>query len=212
MAKTKNHRTSHPLGSMLVGSFATELENRFAEMNNLLALQGVTTSDPLAIALAGIRRGAKEFVTFDRIVPGATTTAAATPKAATPKAAPAKATAPAASPAASPAAATKVRKAREISEDKLASLQVAGSISEAAPYGTDAEGRPLAPYGVKNDGVPKLRRGRKAAETVEAAAPAPKAKATAKAAPAAAAETVEEATSEEPEVIEEDLDSILEGL
>lgn len=205
MAKTKNHRTSHPLGSMLVGSFATELENRFAEMNNLLALQGVTTSDPLAIALAGIRRGAKEFVTFDRIVPGVTPSAAPAPKAAATKAAPAKATAS----AASTAAATKVRKAREISEDKLASLQVAGSISEAAPYGTDAEGRPLAPYGVKNDGVPKLRRGRKAAETVEAA-PAPKAKA-AKAAPAAAPEAVE-TTSEEPEVNEEDLDTILEGL
>lgn len=228
MGKTKSHRTSHPLAPMLAGSFATELENRFAELNNLLALQGVLTSDPLAIALSGIRRGAREIgVTFERVVP------TATPVVTAPVAAKAQVTKTAATPASKPAAtakpakggkaatteaapAAKPRKARAIKEDQIAALQVAGSVSEAAPYGTDSDGRPLAPYGVKNDGVPMKRRGR-TASAKPAAAPA--ARSTVSEAPAVAApEETEEAApasgeTEAPAVTSgDDLDDLLAGL
>jgi len=217
MGKTKSHRTSHPLAPMLAGSFATELENRFAELNNLLALQGVLTSDPLAIALSGIRRGAREIgVTFERVVPtAAPVVTAPVAKPATTKAATAPVSKPAkggkaASTEAAPA--PKARKARVIKEDQIATLQVAGSVSEAAPYGTDADGRPLAPYGIKNDGVPMKRRGRTASAPV-AKAPAARSEVAETAAPA-----VEEAApaSGETEVpaaaASDDLDDLLSGL
>lgn len=150
MAKHKmnQQRVSHPLAPMLVGSFASELENRFAEMNNLLALQGITTSDPLAVALSGIRRGARELgLTFERVTPGTAVVA------------PTKMVTTAAKAAAPKPAVVATVTAREITESQIAQLQVPGSVSEMAPYGTDVSGAPLAPYGIKNNGVPKLRRG-----------------------------------------------------
>jgi len=40
------------------------------------------------------------------------------------------------------------------------------TVASDAPYGRDSKGKALAPYGVKLDGTPAKRRGRKAVETV----------------------------------------------
>jgi hypothetical protein len=206
MAKTRTH-TPQPLAPMLEESFSTAVENRVAELNNLLAREGRTTSDPMALALRGIRVALRDFgVTFERRVI-APVTAAVAPKTAAPTTT---------KVAATPAAPTgKARKARTIKEDQIVTLQMAGTISEAAPYGCDDTGRPLAPYGVKNDGVPMKRRGRTAAPS----APAPAARASAPVAEATAEATSEEVSEESAEpasgetaVDENDLDGLLAGL
>jgi hypothetical protein len=173
---TRTH-TAQPLAPMLENSFSTALENRFAELNNQLAREGRLTNDPMVLALRGIRRSLAEDhgVTFERVpVKGAVVAPAPV---AAPKATAAKATKTAAAPKASKVTTTaaapttgKARKALKIKEEQIASLQVAGSVSEASPYGCDADGRPLAPYGIKNDGTPMRRRGRVAAAPTESAA------------------------------------------
>ena len=220
MAKTRTH-TPQPIAPMLEDSFSTAVENRVAELNNLLAREGRTTSDPMALALRGIRVALRDFgVTFERRVVTPVTVAVA-PKAAAPapKAAPAKAATPKATTKAAPTPAAptaKARKARTIKEDQIATLQVAGSISEAAPYGTDSDGRPLAPYGVKNDGTPMKRRGRTAAAPKVEEAPAARASAPVAEAPAeAASEASEESAEPSGETAvpaEDDLDGLLAGL
>lgn len=230
MAKIQQ-RTSHILSPMLPGSFATELENRVAEMNNLLALRGVHSNDALAVCLQGIRRGAREMgATFEPTTqPFTAAETAAMPKTKNqPKNQPAATTAAPASKPAPTAAAGK--KARVITEDQITKLQVAGTVSEVAPYGCDAEGRPLAPYGIKNDGVPMKRRGR-----VKESAPAPVAAAPAskpavsgdltfdvsdiagvsddtETVEASAEETVEAEPEASPDVSAEDIEEMLAGL
>jgi len=232
---TKTQTRTHapkPIPALLEGSFGTSIENRIAEINNQLAREGRLTNDPLAVALRSLRGSLKEHgFSFERVTPGAVTTvtpvATAAPKAAkanAPKAAAApKANAPKAAPAA--AAPTTHTKARAIKPEQIEEMQVAGSVSETAPYGLDDKGRALAPYGIKNDGVtPMKRRGRVAA--APAAAPEPKAAKAPKA--TAAPVAVEEETEEEPETVEaaasavaeaeeeteteDDLDDLLSGL
>lgn len=196
MAKTKARaHTPKPIPAMLEGSFGSVVENRIAEMNNQLAREGRLTNDPLAVALRNMRLSLRDAgFTFDRVPPGATVTPAApvAPKAAAPKAPAKTAAAPKATATPKAAAPAATKKARKIKEEQLAELQVAGTVSEAAPYGTDAEGRPLAPYGVKQDGVPMKRRGRVKETPV---APTPKAKA----APVAAAPESSEDEGDESE-------------
>jgi hypothetical protein len=235
MPKTKAQARTHtpkPIPAMLEGSFGSAIENRIAEMNNQLAREGRLTNDPLAVSLRNIRVALREQgFTFDRVAPGtvATPTPTPAPKAAAPAAKTAPAKAPAAKTTKAPtkeaaAPATTKVKVRKIKPEQIEELQLAGSVSETAPYGTDAEGRLLAPYGVKNDGTPMKRRGRVAApkaETAETAAPVastPAVEETAEDAEVAAAEAALSEDDSEADVGEgtsvgdEDLDDLLKDL
>jgi hypothetical protein len=174
--KTQTTRNQpRPLNPMWETGYGTELEARFAKLHNLIGLEGRLSNDPLVVALREVKSELKTNfgVSFEIAVGGETAAPAKTAPvktAAAPAAAPRTSTKPA---AAAPASTGRKLKARKIREDQIEALAVRGSVSDEAPYGRDAEGHPLAPYGVKKDGVPMLRRGRKA----EAAAPAPAAKA-----------------------------------
>lgn len=164
--KTRAHLPK-PIPAMLEGSFGTTIENRIAELNNQLAREGRLTNDPLAVSLRNVRIALKEQgFTFERVLTGAAPTTPAPVQTAAPvkRTTTTKTTAP---------AVTTGPRAREIDEKQIDTLQVAGTVSEEAPYGRDASGRALAPYGVKKDGIPMKRRGRVAAAPVVAAAPKP---------------------------------------
>lgn len=181
MTKNKTRQnTPKPLPALLVGGFATSVENRLAEINNYLAIEGRLTDDPLAVLLRGLRRDLKESgFTFERVAQGQPV--AQTPRSQGTRSQGARqgsrSQGQGARKAASKAAAPEVTvTSREITEDEIASLQLAGSISDVAPYGTDSEGLALAPYGIKKNGAPMLRRGRRAEgtkETTPQEAPAP---------------------------------------
>ncbi len=201
MAKTKPQTRTHtpkPIPAMLEGAFSTVIENRVAELNNQLAREGRLTNDPLAVSLRNLRIALKEQgFSFERIPVGAA------PVAAAPAApAPAKARQAPAKTKTTPPAAGPTKKVRTIKEEQIEALQVPGSVSETAPYGTDADGRPLAPYGVKQDGTPMKRRGRR--KETPAAAPAKAAPSK----PAAQAVASEETEEEETEEASEDEDEV----
>lgn len=171
--KTQTRNQPRPLNPMWETGYSSELEARFAKLHNLIGLEGRLSNDPVAVALREVKSELKSNygVTFEIGVatePAAALVKATQAKAAAPAARPAK-------PAASAPAATSGRKlkARKIREDQIEALQVRGTVSDDAPYGCDDQGHPLAPYGVKKDGTPMLRRGRKASD----GAPAPTAKA-----------------------------------
>jgi len=218
--QTRTH-TPKPIPALLEGSFSTAVENRIAEINNHLAREGRLTNDPLAVMLRALRTDLKATgFTFERVLPGVETPVVTS----TANAAPKKNAAPKVQKA--QAAPVSTGSVRVITPEEIDSLQVAGSVDEenGAPYGKDAEGRALAPYGVKKDGSPMKRRGRVAAEESTESTPAP----TQKAAPAptpvqaveAAPEAVETASTETEEVSAEetaagdfdDLESVLADL
>ena len=173
--------------AMLEGSFATAIENRFAQMNNQLAREGRLTNDPMALLLTSLRDDLKaEGLTFERVVPAVqvvtqtthqtVTTTQGAPQT-TPSIAPKAMAAPKA-PKETSAVAPQER-ARECKPEQLMTLQVPGSVNDNAIYGTDSKGRRLAPYGVKLDGSPMKRRGRVAEEhETQAVMPEPQPKAT----------------------------------
>lgn len=172
---TSTTQTATLLPAMLEGAYATSLENRIAQMNNQLAREGRTSNDPLVRIMLALRHDLKvEGCTFERQIPGMTATVAAPAPVMT--TAPVMITAPTpkvrTSSQGAPKATTKtattvtVQNIREIKPEQLEALQVPGSENEVAIYGTDKNGRVLAPFGVKNDGTPMRRRGRVAAATV----------------------------------------------
>jgi len=212
MAKNKSQQTrTHtpkPIPALLEGSFSTAVENRIAEMNNHLAREGRLTNDPLAVMLRALRTDLKATgaFSFERVLPGTTTPIPTTVEANAPRknAAPKK--------NAPPKKANTVQvssdSVRVISPDEIESLQVEGSVDEenGAPNGKDAEGRALAPYGVKKDGSPMKRRGRVAAEDSE------ESEAQAAQAVEAAPEAVTAPTESEAASDFDDLDSVLADL
>jgi len=208
--KTRKTRTPKPIPAMLPEAFATAIENRIAEFNNTLAREGRLTDDPAYVMLRSIRRELVNLgvATFVRTASGAsaTPTAEAAPKAKTAKKRRTRRAAKAA-PAA-PSVPVHVIEGDD-KEAQVAALQVAGSVSDNAPYGLDASGAALAPYGVKKNGVPMKRRGapakHKAEETTETAdlMPAPTG-VTAEPIEAAAEEASEEETEEETEETEDE--------
>lgn len=231
--QTRTH-TPKPIPALLEGSFSTAVENRIAEINNHLAREGRLTNDPLAIMIRALRTDLKATgFTFERVLPGFETPAVSTVNAA-PNNAPKKNAAPKAQntqtqTTTTTTSTTKVSSVssdsvRVITPEEIDSLQVAGSVDEenGAPYGKDAEGQSLAPYGVKKDGSPMKRRGRVAAEESTESTPTP----TQKAAPTpasvqavdAAPEAVEAASAEESSAEEtaagdfDDLESVLADL
>lgn len=222
MAKNKSQQTrTHtpkPIPALLEGSFSTAVENRIAEMNNHLAREGRLTNDPLAVMLRALRTDLKATgaFSFERVLPGTTTPIPTTVEANAPRknAAPKK--------NAPPKKANTVQvssdSVRVISPEEIESLQVEGSVDEenGAPYGKDAEGRALAPYGVKKDGSPMKRRGRVAAEDSEEseaqAAPTQAAPTQAAQAVEAAPEAVTAPTESEAASDFDDLDSVLADL
>jgi len=196
---------------MLPEAFATAIENRIAEFNNTLAREGRLTDDPAYVMLRSIRRELVNLgvATFVRTAGGAseTPTAEAAPK--KEKAAKKRRTRRAAKAApAAPSAPVHVIEGDD-KESQVAALQVAGSVSDNAPYGLDSDGAALAPYGVKKNGVPMKRRGapakHKAEETTETAdlMPAPTG-VTAEPIEAAAEEASEDEETEEEETEEEE--------
>ena len=225
MAKNKSQQTrTHtpkPIPALLEGSFATAVENRIAELNNHLAREGRLTNDPLAVLVRALRTDLKAAgFSFDRVIHASTTPAIPQKANAAPKNAPKKNAAPKAQKPQT--AAVSSDSVHVISPEEIEFLQVEGSVDEenGAPYGKDADGRLLAPYGVKKDGSPMKRRGRVAAEeTTQEAAPTPKAPApaaqTAPTSPVqaveASAETVE-STDEDPTKDFDELEAVLADL
>lgn len=217
-------QTAQYLPAMLEGAYATSLENRIAQMNNHLAREGRMSNDPLVQIMIGMRHDLKaEGLTFERQVPQFAPVVAPQVHAAPVETAAPKA--PRASTQGAPkAAATTAPKAafmvREIKSDQLATIQVPGSETDVAPYGTDKQGRVLAPYGVKTDGSPARRRGRVAAASDEPQATMPepvKAEVVAEAATANDISFDDASTAEAPTVAasdieDEDFDALLSEL
>jgi len=199
---------------MLEGGFSTRLENFVADMNNQLAREGKLTTDPAYVMLKTIRRELirSNVATFERgtaptEAPVATATATAAPAATAPKKRRTRNKPPAATPSAAPV--------RVIEEEELEALAVGGTVSDAAPYGCDAEGVALAPYGVKLNGVPKKRRGRVAVAPTEEPTVEEPAAETPEADLSGAEEeddAEEEEDEDEGEINDEDLDDLLAGL
>lgn len=219
---TSTVQTAQYLTAMLEGAYATSLENRIAQMNNQLAREGRMSNDPLVQIMLGLRHDLKaEGCTFERQVPQFAPVAPVASVQAAPVEAP-KAPRPATQ--AAPKAATATPKVtftvREIKAEQLASVQVPGSETDIAIYGTDKQGRVLAPYGLKNDGSPARRRGRVAAtasDEPQATMPEPAKAAPVQAAPAATIEFDEETVAATPviaasEIEDEDFDALLNGI
>lgn len=208
--KQTRTRTPNLIPAMLEGGFSSKLENLIAAKNNELARQGLMTDAPEFVFLQQIRKELVQegIASFNRVGVTPTETPAPAPRKRRQTKAKAKATTPQTEPT------VQVREVDKNSDWEA--LVVEGSVSDDAPYGQDENGLALAPYGVKKNGVPKLRRGRKPApataeETAEAADTTETETEEAQASDTEETEEVTEETDEETPEIELDLAGVLGG-